>query len=585
MAHLDGFEAESYLKSGANELRVLEYNVCGHAFGINILKVKKIVSHMNQFMSMPESHPAIRGVFEDRGTVVPLIDLAYFLSIPRSDEEPPQKVIITEFFEMTNGFWVDRIDWIHHFKWEDVIDPTKVMHGFDQRYVIGIVKPSEDRMVLLLDYENIIMDISPQLRQVANSQISKAAPVVGGGRHILVAEDSPAVRTMLASELEDLGFEVLQARDGKEALDALDKYDGSLDLIISDVEMPRMDGLALTVAVRGSKFRNTPVIVYSSIGDIGMKARAKFLKANAHITKLNFDQLIEQIGELIGNEPKASPAVEIQPETETPETGEEVEAETASRDQAETESVPEDKPEDSMVNEDQVEVKSENEEAPSTADTPVPEEEQAGDPEVGMSAEEEPVQTAPEESVAETEIEAGQFDDDEPMAQQENSESDQETAEQVSQDKLNAEAEPEKEQAEPEQKQPTEPETEAVNDIADTIKSESEQVEKAVEEGISGSMGMMPSIGQDEALMTSPMPDINDKPVEKAVEDMAPSTKSSGKAKKSSKSTRSKAKTGKAKEKSTKAKSAKSKADTKTKSSSKKKSTRSKKNKKEEVFV
>lgn len=576
MAHLDGFEAESYLKSGANELRVLEYNVCGHAFGINILKVKKIVSHMNQFMSMPESHPAIRGVFEDRGTVVPLIDLAYFLGIPRSDEEPPQKVIITEFFEMTNGFWVDRIDWIHHFRWEDVIDPTKVMHGFDQRYVIGIVKPSEDRMVLLLDYENIIMDISPQLRQVANSQVSKAAPVNGGGRHILVAEDSPAVRTMLASELEDLGFEVLQARDGKEALDALDKYDGSLDLIISDVEMPRMDGLALTVAVRGSKFRNTPVIVYSSIGDIGMKARAKFLKANAHITKLNFDQLVEQIGELIGNEPADSPAVEVQQESEIPETGENHEAETAPQDQSEGELAPDKNTEEPAVNEDTNEAESAGEETLSAEGAPPSEEVVADEVECEMKTADEPSQSSAKESDIESELKSESPAEEEPVASEQFSEPEPETESQPSKENLKTESE---------QEQPVEPDAVNQGDIANTIKSESEQVEKAVEEGISGTMDMMPSIGQEDALMTPAMPEINDKPVEKAVENMAPSPKPSGKARKSSKSTRSKAKAGKAKDKPTKAKSVKSKSGTKTKSSTKKKSTRSKKNKKEEVFV
>ncbi len=297
MAHLDGFEANSYLKSGANELRVLEYNVCGMSFGINILKVKKIVSHMNQFMSMPESHAAIRGVFEERGNVVPLIDLAFFLGIPRDEDKPPEKVIITEFFEMQNGFWVDRIDWIHHFRWEDVIDAAGVMHGFDQKYVIGIVKPSEDKMILLLDYENIILDICPQLRRDTNEMAEKSE-VEGRGRRILVAEDSPAIRNMLATELSEVGFEVEQARDGHEGWEKFQETKEPYDLVISDVEMPRMDGLALTVAIRGSEQKDTPVIVYSSIGDIGMKARASFLKANAHITKLNFEELLVEVDKM-----------------------------------------------------------------------------------------------------------------------------------------------------------------------------------------------------------------------------------------------------------------------------------------------
>lgn len=294
MAHLDGFEAESYLKSGSNELRILEYSVCGQSFGINILKVKKIVSHLNQFMSLPESHPAIRGVFEDRGIVVPLIDLAFFLGIPRDENSPPQKVIITEFFEIQNGLWVDRIDWIHRFRWEDVIDAAGIMHGFDQKYVIGIVKPTEDKMVLLLDYENIILDICPQLRKEANQSFDRSQ-IDGKGKKILIAEDSPAIRNMLTTEFSEVGFEVQSARDGQEAMEIFQKTEPPFDLVISDVEMPRMDGLALTVGIRSGEHKDTPVIVYSSIGDIGMKSRANFLKANAHITKLSFDELIAEV--------------------------------------------------------------------------------------------------------------------------------------------------------------------------------------------------------------------------------------------------------------------------------------------------
>lgn len=314
MAHLDGFEAESYLKSGSNELRILEYSVCGLSFGINILKVKKIVSHLNQFMSVPESHPAIRGVFQDRGIVVPLIDLAHFLGIPRDENSSPQKVIITEFFELQNGLWVDRIDWIHRFRWEDVIDAAGIMHGFDQKYVIGIVKPTEDKMVLLLDYENIILDICPQFRSEANLSFDQAQ-INGRGKKILVAEDSPAIRNMLVTEFSEVGFEVQSARDGREAMEIFQKTEPPFDLVISDVEMPRMDGLALTVAIRSGEHKDTPVIVYSSIGDIGMKSRANFLKANAHITKLNFDELIAEVEKQLDQKCKGK-EIEPAPDTE-----------------------------------------------------------------------------------------------------------------------------------------------------------------------------------------------------------------------------------------------------------------------------
>lgn len=290
-------DAESYLKSGSNELRVLEYRTTGMAFGINILKVSKIVSEISGLIQMPESHPAVAGVFRDMDRLVPVVDLAKFLGV-ESDQTKKEKVVITEFFGVTTGFWVERIDWIHHFKWEDVIDAETVFHGIDHPYVIGIVKPTEDRMIQLLDYETMLMDLNPELRSNDVSTLRNKCNFAG--KKVLLAEDSPAVRSMLIDEMTELGFEVHAASDGAQAWEMFQKE--SPDLVICDVEMPRVDGLALTLNIRQSKRGSTPVIVYSSIGDIGMKARAKFLKADAHITKLNLDRLVDTADKLIRGE-------------------------------------------------------------------------------------------------------------------------------------------------------------------------------------------------------------------------------------------------------------------------------------------
>jgi len=282
-------DAESYLKSGSNELRVLEYRTCGMSFGINILKVNKIVSSLEDFTSVPESHPAVKGMFKDMNRLVPVVDLAEFLGI-QCESKQLEKVIVTEFFGMQTGLWVQRIDWIHHFRWEQVIDAQDVFSGINQRYVIGIVKPTEDHMVLLLDYETILLDLCPNLAS-KNTNVPVGAHVGFENKRVLVAEDSPAVRLMLVDQITKQGGIVVEATDGKHAWDQFTKQ--HFDLVISDVEMPQVDGLALTLNIRQSDRPNTPVIVYSSIGDVGMKARAAFLKADAHITKLNFEELMQ----------------------------------------------------------------------------------------------------------------------------------------------------------------------------------------------------------------------------------------------------------------------------------------------------
>jgi two-component system chemotaxis response regulator CheV len=294
---MQNFDAESYLKSGSNELRVLEYRVAGMSFGINILKVSKIVNDLTAFIKVPEAHAAVKGVFRDINRLVPVIDLTTFFAL-NDQRDRHDKVIVTEFFGVLTGFWVERVDWIHHFKWEDVIDAQQVFRGIDQRYVIGVVKPTEERMVLLLDYETILLDLCPHLRK--REQLSIRTDGDFTGKRVLVAEDSPAVRSMLANEMAELGFEVVETSDGRQAWTAYQSQ--PFDLVISDVEMPQMDGLALTHHVRQSERPNTPVIVYSSIGDVGMKARASFLKANAHITKLNLETLVATAGKLMRGE-------------------------------------------------------------------------------------------------------------------------------------------------------------------------------------------------------------------------------------------------------------------------------------------
>jgi two-component system chemotaxis response regulator CheV len=291
-------DTTSYLKSGSNELRILEYRVCDISFGINILKVSKIVLDLTQFSKIPEAPTAITGMFKDRESLVPVLDLAAFLGLVRTKEPERQSVIITEFFGMRTGFLVDSVEWIHHTNWEGLIDADKVFNKISHKYAIAMVKPREDHMVQLLDYETILLDVCPRLKK-HETPVARELDVFTGKR-VLIAEDSPAVRAMLVNEMMNCGFTVVETSDGERGWQEFQKQ--PFDLVISDVEMPQMDGLALTLRIRQSDRPNTPVIVYSSIGDMGMKARAAYLKADAHVTKLNLDQLIETAGKLIAGE-------------------------------------------------------------------------------------------------------------------------------------------------------------------------------------------------------------------------------------------------------------------------------------------
>jgi len=305
-------KSESYLKSGSNELRVLEFQVRGISLGINILKVKKISKELDCQTQVPDAHPAVRGVFRDRDTLIPIVDLTYFLDLNDHNQEAGSahpKVIVTEFFGKSNGFLVDEINWIHHFYWEDLIDVTETLKGVNGPFVSGIVRPERNhegvkvdvdqrRMVFMLDYESIILDLCPELEKKSDIVTEELPQVDGAGLRALIAEDSPVVRTMLELELAESGFDVVAVSDGKSALAQIEA-NPDFQLVITDVEMPRMDGLALLVAIRERFGRKLPVLIYSSIGDLGMKRRAEFLEADGHITKLNVNELRLMVGKIL----------------------------------------------------------------------------------------------------------------------------------------------------------------------------------------------------------------------------------------------------------------------------------------------
>lgn len=303
-------EPEAYLKSGSNELKILEYGVGDLHLGINILKVGRILD-CPQKLARPgaTAHESVVGLFEDHNVIVPLVDLGEFLGIKSS--LPKKRVIITEFFDEVTGLLVDRVDQVHTLSWNQVIGAEEVLCDLDNPYIIAVARPGKDHIVLLVDYEKMVLELAPSLKERAKSQkvTDKAdgqgsagtgrlvgdLPWRADGQTLLIAEDSTAVRQMLAFELEEINFKVIEARDGEKAVEIFNEND-RIEMVIADVEMPRKDGLALLGHIRQHPSRKeTPVLIYSSIGDIGMKERAKVMKANGHITKLEIDTLLEKI--------------------------------------------------------------------------------------------------------------------------------------------------------------------------------------------------------------------------------------------------------------------------------------------------
>jgi len=290
-------EPEAYLKSGSNELKILEYVIDNLHLGINILKVSRILEKPDYMIKPgPHAHPSVIGMFEDHGKVIPLVELGVILGLENTDKG--NRVIITEFFDEITGFLVDSAEQVYTISWSQVKGSEDIMHNFDNPYVLAIARPKEDQNILLIDYEKIVLELAPELVD-AKQFVDQSGSWQGQGQVILLAEDSTPVREMLKFELEDKGLSVIDARDGEEAMTLFNEHP-EINMVITDVEMPKRDGLALLSHIRQHPGREkTPTLIYSSIGDIGMKERARSLEADAHITKLEMKELFNHVKRIL----------------------------------------------------------------------------------------------------------------------------------------------------------------------------------------------------------------------------------------------------------------------------------------------
>ncbi|MBF0102622.1 MAG: response regulator [Desulfobacterales bacterium] len=289
-------EPEAYLRSGSNELKILEYVIDNLHLGINILKVSRILERPKRLVRPGcSAHSSVIGLFEDHGRIIPLVQLGVILNLPNQGQG--RRVIITEFFDEITGFLVDSAEQVHTLSWNQVMGAEDFMHNLENPYVLAVARPTPEQHILLIDYEKVVLELAPGL---ATSKLKDDAHEWKQSQStVLIAEDSTPVREMLQLELEERGIHVLTSRDGEEA-DVIFKSHPEINLVIADVEMPKMDGLALLGNIRLHPERGqTPVVVYSSIGDIGMKERARVMEANAHITKLEMDELFRYVKEFL----------------------------------------------------------------------------------------------------------------------------------------------------------------------------------------------------------------------------------------------------------------------------------------------
>lgn len=300
---------------GTNEWQVVVFYLGDQSFAINVDKTREILRWPG-CREIPETDSSMIGITSVRGEVLPMIDLRISLGIKSETPLEDTKVIIAEFNESKLGFVVDAVERIYRINSEDLDD--SLTGSYLGQWVLYVIK-RDSRNVLLLDYEAIVQKIIPQLSITSNvneSRIKEITSELGdlSAYHILIAEDSPLIRRQLEDVLTNGGFSNIKiVTDGKVAHDLLIVDGEHFDIVITDVEMPRMDGLALTRKIReNNATKDIPIIVFSSIMANDIKVKAASVGANYQITKPEINELVEYIAKII-KENKLEKAITNEP--------------------------------------------------------------------------------------------------------------------------------------------------------------------------------------------------------------------------------------------------------------------------------
>ncbi|MDR1580871.1 MAG: chemotaxis protein [Synergistaceae bacterium] len=297
---------------GTNEWQVVVFLLGNQYFAINVDKTREILRWPG-VRGVPQTHPAMKGITTIRGEVIPLIDLRTYLDITPEVELDDAKLIVAEFNKMKLGFVVDGVDRIYRIN-SDELDAslTGTFLGENSLYVIK----REGRNILLLDYERIVQVVNPGLADQFKVEDRVSADISGAlgdldEYKILVAEDSPLIRKLIQEVLVSGGFHNLEVvGHGKAAWDRLSEDGDDFDILLTDIEMPKMDGLTLTRRVKeDSKLSRIPVIVFSSVMAEDIKRKAQSIGADAQITKPEMTNLLEKVVELLSKTPKAARAL------------------------------------------------------------------------------------------------------------------------------------------------------------------------------------------------------------------------------------------------------------------------------------
>ncbi|MCI8808558.1 MAG: chemotaxis protein CheV [Oscillibacter sp.] len=292
------------LESGTNEIEVMEFTINDSLYGINVAKVKEIIVSA-PVKPMPHAHPAVEGIFKPRDLVITVVDLPRYLLGSSGEKGPKDLFIVTNFNKMNIAFRVHTVVGISRISWKSIQKPDKTVSSGNDGIATGIAQCG-DNLVTILDFEKIVAEIAPETT-IQLSEIDQLGQRERSDATILVAEDSALLGKMIEEALHKSGYEKTKIfPDGQELWNYLSDLRGAEDLdekvslIITDIEMPQMDGHRLTKLVKDDKeFKHIPLIIFSSLITEEMRRKGKELGADDQMSKPEIGHLVQVIDHLL----------------------------------------------------------------------------------------------------------------------------------------------------------------------------------------------------------------------------------------------------------------------------------------------
>ncbi len=296
-------ETKILLENGTNELEVLEFTLAGNSYGINVAKIREIIPYQ-AVTPVPNAHPSIEGVFMPRDVMITAIDLKNCLQ--RGESEGGGLFIVTNFNGLDIAFHVDQVIGIHRVSWTEIIKPDSTISNSEDGVSTGIIKKN-NKLIIILDFEKIISDINPE----TGLKVQEIEEMGNRGRNetpILIAEDSALLNKLIVEALNKAGYvNLTHTENGQQAWDLLNQWkdEGALDVnvqcIITDIEMPKMDGHRLTKLVKTDDvLKKIPVIIFSSLINEEMRRKGEQLGADAQLTKPEIGNLVRTLDDVLG---------------------------------------------------------------------------------------------------------------------------------------------------------------------------------------------------------------------------------------------------------------------------------------------